>query len=238
MVFGNRVDEVRIMIKNTVNDILSEEQQFRLENIRLVKQIERLTKMNYWLGVFSGMINEAKLNEVILIVPTRECDFLTYRTKLNDETSVVVDVSTSPLVFLDLMAQDRRRPSGCIIQAVPNSCSNIIWVEHMEIPDLIIPNISRSIISSGNAYGAKHWVSLMKKQCARLASLVYSESKHNFLKLAEGTVLDFYGGVTTSSISYNWTMVLGIRIMIKNTIDDISSEEPQFRLENIRLVKR
>ncbi|KAI5669491.1 hypothetical protein M9H77_19344 [Catharanthus roseus] len=45
----------------------------------------------------------------------------------------------------------------------------IIWVEHVEIPDLIVHNMSRSIISSGYAYGAKHLVSFMKKQCKHLA---------------------------------------------------------------------
>ncbi|KAI5669494.1 hypothetical protein M9H77_19347 [Catharanthus roseus] len=146
---------------------------------------------------FSGIINEAKLNEVISIsdatIPTRECEFLTYGTKLNNETMVVFDVSVG-----------RRRPSGCIIQAVPNGCLKIIWVEHTEIPDLIIHSMSRSIISSGYAYGAKHRVSFMKQTCE---PLVNPKGKHNLLKLVER--LNFYGGLTTSSSAYNWAMVLG-----------------------------
>ncbi|KAI5669487.1 hypothetical protein M9H77_19340 [Catharanthus roseus] len=108
----------------------------------------------------------AEFRALSFVVPTRECDFLTYRTKLNDETKVVVDVSIGPLIFLGLMAQGRRRPSECIIQAMPNGFSKILWVEHVEIHDLIIHSMSRSIISSGYAYGAKHWVSLMKQQYA------------------------------------------------------------------------
>lgn len=141
----------------------------------------------------------------------------------------------------------------------------------MEVPDQIIHSLSRSIISSGNAYGAKRWVSFMKRQCERLTcatdimnypyvqdlnkigiiwifphesnctwyfqlyvnnhvfsywtALANLEGKQNILKLAERMVLNFYGGVSSSSSAYNWTVVVGngideVRIMTRKTIDD------------------
>ncbi|KAI5669488.1 hypothetical protein M9H77_19341 [Catharanthus roseus] len=110
------------------------------------------------------MITKAKLNEEISID-----DASSYNGAMQ---VVVVDVSVGLLLFLDLMAQAQRRPSGCIIQAVPNGCSRIIWVEHVEILDLIFHSMSRSIISSGYTYGAKHWLSFMKQQCERLACAI------------------------------------------------------------------
>ncbi|KAI5669493.1 hypothetical protein M9H77_19346 [Catharanthus roseus] len=113
------------------------------------------------------------------------------------------------------MSQGRRRPSECIIQAVPNGCSKIIWVEHVEIPHLIIHSMSRSIISCVYAYGAKHWISFMKQQYARLACAMDITNYSYIEDLNKIGILDnVYGGVTTSSIAYNWTMVLA------NGIDD------------------
>ncbi|KAI5654480.1 hypothetical protein M9H77_31667 [Catharanthus roseus] len=228
-------------------------------------QNKRTQMKNKWLRVFSGMISKGMLNQVIskgaaesyngalqvisvelcalsLVIPTRKYDFLRYCKKLNDETWVVVDVSVDPLLFQSPLNQCRRRPSRCIIQAMPNSCSKITWVEHMEVPDQIIHSLSRSIISSGNAYGAKRWVSFMKRQCERLTcatdimnypyvqdlnkiALANLEGKQNILKLAERMVLNFYGGVSSSSSAYNWTVVVGngideVRIMTRKTIDD------------------
>ncbi|KAI5669490.1 hypothetical protein M9H77_19343 [Catharanthus roseus] len=178
------------------------------------------------------MITEAKQNEVISIG-----DASSYNGTMH---VVVVDVLVGPLLFHDLMAQGWRRPSRCIIHL----CQMIILVEHVVIPDLINHIMSRSIISSGYTYSVKQWVSFMKQQCERLACATeitnypYNEdlNKIGIIDLSK-MVLDFYGGVTTSSSAYNWTMVLGnrvdeMRIMIKNTIDNISSEEQQFTLEN------
>ncbi|KAI5669489.1 hypothetical protein M9H77_19342 [Catharanthus roseus] len=89
----------------------------------LLKMVDMFMELNKWLGLYSGMITEAKLNAVIsigdtssyngamqvifvefralsLVVPTRECDFLRYCRKLNDETWVVVDALVYPCSFM------------------------------------------------------------------------------------------------------------------------------------------
>lgn len=45
-------------------------------------------------------------------------------------------------------------------------------MEHVEVQDSFEHKLSKSIIQSGNAYGAKRWVSVMERQCERLASVM------------------------------------------------------------------
>lgn len=46
--------------------------------------------------------------------------------------------------------------------------SQVIWVEHLECQKSIIPTMYRSIVNSGIAFGARHWIATLQQQCEQL----------------------------------------------------------------------
>lgn len=67
----------------------------------------------------------------------------------------------------------------------------IIWVEHVAVQDQIINDLSKSIIRSGYAYGAKHWISTLERQCERISSVIGDTSYP-------------YGGILNEIGKYNY----------------------------------
>ncbi|XP_064964795.1 homeobox-leucine zipper protein ROC3-like isoform X2 [Musa acuminata AAA Group] len=48
----------------------------------------------------------------------------------------------------------------------------VIWVEHAEVEDKPVHQIFQQFVSAGEAFGATRWVSVLQRQCERLASLM------------------------------------------------------------------
>ncbi|KAL8520460.1 hypothetical protein ACS0TY_011111 [Phlomoides rotata] len=128
-------------------------------------------------GHASGSIHlmYAEVQVVSPLVPTRETHFLRYCQHNAEEGSWgIVDFP------LDGFQNDyppsfpyyRRRPSGCIIQDMPNGYSRVTWVEHAQVEDAPIHHVFTSLVSSNLAFGAHRWLAVLQRQCERLASLM------------------------------------------------------------------
>lgn len=48
----------------------------------------------------------------------------------------------------------------------------IIWVEHSEADDSSVPEMFQALVTSGHAYGAKHWLGNLVRQCERLGHIM------------------------------------------------------------------
>ncbi|MBA0694654.1 hypothetical protein Goari_004931, partial [Gossypium aridum] len=214
---------------------------------------------NQWSSVFCGIVSRAMTLEVLStgvagnyngalqvmtaefqvpspLVPTRENYFVRYCKQHIDGTWAVVDVSLDNL-RPNLMSKCRRRPSGCLIQELPNGYSKVIWVEHVEVDDRAVHNIYRPVVNSGLAFGAKRWVATLDRQCERLASSMASnipagdlcvitspEGRKSMLKLAERMVTSFCTGVGAST-AHAWTTLSAtgsddVRVMTRKSMDD------------------
>jgi hypothetical protein len=44
----------------------------------------------------------------------------------------------------------------------------VIWVEHLECQKSTVHTMYRTVINSGLAFGARHWVATLQLQCERL----------------------------------------------------------------------
>ncbi|XP_038988171.1 homeobox-leucine zipper protein ROC2-like isoform X2 [Phoenix dactylifera] len=224
-----------------------------------INLVEILMDVNQWSSVFSSIVSRALTFEVLStgvagnyngalqvmsaefqvpspLVPTRESLFVRYCKQHADGTWAVVDVSLDSLRPSPVL-RCRRRPSGCLIQEMPNGYSKVIWVEHVEVDDRSVHNIYKPLVNSGLAFGAKRWVSTLDRQCERLASVMASnipsgdigvitspEGRKSMLKLAERMVMSFCGGVTAST-THQWTTLSGsgaedVRVMTRKSIDD------------------
>ncbi|KAD4982261.1 hypothetical protein E3N88_18932 [Mikania micrantha] len=221
--------------------------------------VELLMDVNQWSNVFSGIVSRAMTLEVLStgvagnyngalqvmsaefqvpspLVPTRENYFVRYCKQHADGTWAVVDVSLDNLRPSSI-SRCKRRPSGCLIQELPNGYSKVTWVEHVEVDDRAVHNIYRLLVNSGLAFGAKRWVATLERQCERLASVLANnipsgdvgvittpEGRKSMLKLAERMVLSFCSGVGAST-SHTWTTLSGsgaddVRVMTRKSMDD------------------
>ncbi|XP_059623977.1 homeobox-leucine zipper protein MERISTEM L1 [Cornus florida] len=224
-----------------------------------INLVEILMDVNQWSSVFSGVVSRAMTLEVLStgvagnyngalqvitaefqvpspLVPTRENYFVRYCKQHADGTWAVVDVSLDNLRPSSI-SRCRRRPSGCLIQELPNGYSKVIWVEHVEVDDRAVHTIYKPLVNSGLAFGAKRWVATLDRQCERLASVMAnnipagdvgvittSEGRKSMLKLAERMVMSFCTGVGAST-AHTWTTLSGsgaddVRVMTRKSMDD------------------
>ncbi|KAK0578942.1 hypothetical protein LWI29_018764 [Acer saccharum] len=224
-----------------------------------INLVEILMDVNQWSSVFCGIVSRAMTLEVLStgvagnyngalqvmsaefqvpspLVPTRENYFVRYCKQHPDGTWAVVDVSMENLRTTPI-SKCRRRPSGCLIQELPNGYSKVIWVEHVEVDDRSVHNLYKPLVNSGLAFGAKRWVATLDRQCERLASSMASnipagdlcvitspEGRKSMLKLAERMVTSFCTGVGASS-AHAWTTLSAtgsddVRVMTRKSMDD------------------
>ncbi|CAH1439993.1 unnamed protein product [Lactuca virosa] len=224
-----------------------------------INLVEILMDVNQWSNVFSGIVSRAMTLEVLStgvagnyngalqvmtaeyqvpspLVPTREYYFVRYCKQHADGTWAVVDVSLDNL-RPSAMSRSRRRPSGCLIQELPNGYSKVTWIEHVEVDDRAVHDIYGLVVNSGLAFGARRWVSTLDRQCERLASAMANnipagdvgvittlEGRKSMLKLAERMVLSFCSGVGAST-THTWTTLSGsgaddVRVMTRKSVDD------------------
>ncbi|XP_022877991.1 homeobox-leucine zipper protein MERISTEM L1-like [Olea europaea var. sylvestris] len=224
-----------------------------------ISLVEILMDVNQWRSVFSSIVSRAMTVEVLStgvagnyngalqvmtaefqvpspLVPTREFYFARYCKQHGDGTWAVVDVSLDNLRDASV-SRCRRRPSGCLIQDLPNGYSKVTWVEHVEVDDRAVHNIYKPLVNSGLAFGARRWVATLDRQCERLASVMANnisagdvgvisspEGRKSMLKLAERMVMSFCTGVGAST-AHTWTTMSGsgaddVRVMTRKSVDD------------------
>ncbi|KAJ9562953.1 hypothetical protein OSB04_008113 [Centaurea solstitialis] len=189
-----------------------------------------------WQLQWSSASDDSRVSVPSPLVPTRENYFVRYCKQHADGTWAVVDVSLDNLRPSSI-SRCRRRPSGCLIQELPNGYSKVTWVEHVEVDDRAVHNIYRLLVNSGLAFGAKRWVATLDRQCERLASAMANnipagdvgvitspEGRKSMLKLAERMVLSFCSGVGAST-AHTWTTLSGsgaddVRVMTRKSMND------------------
>ncbi|PSS16161.1 Homeobox-leucine zipper protein [Actinidia chinensis var. chinensis] len=224
--------------------------------------VQILMDVNQWITAFAGIISKATTLEILSegisgdyngalqmmsaefqvlspLVPTREAHFVRYCKHYGDGTWAVVDVSLDSF-YPCPPVRCRRRPSGCLIQEMPNDYSKVTWIEHVEVDDRGVHNIYRPLVNSGLAFGAKRWLSTLSRHCERFANAVAEnppptliignnviislEGRRGMFKLAERMAISFCCGVSAST-AHTWTTISGsgaddIRVMTQKSIDD------------------
>ncbi|KAK6154654.1 hypothetical protein DH2020_008902 [Rehmannia glutinosa] len=225
----------------------------------LKSEASRESAVNQWSSVFSSIVSRAVTLEVLStgvagnyngalqvmtaefqvpspLVPTRENYFVRYCKQHGDGTWAVVDVSLDNLRPTSI-SRCRRRPSGCLIQELPNGYSKVTWIEHVEVDDRAVHSIYKALVNSGLAFGARRWVAILDRQCERLASVMANnisagdvgvisspKGRKSMLKLAERMVMSFCTGVGAST-AHTWTTLSGsgaddVRVMTRKSMDD------------------
>ncbi|XP_031259103.1 homeobox-leucine zipper protein HDG5 isoform X2 [Pistacia vera] len=168
----------------------------------------------------SGSLNlmYAELQVLSPLVPTREAYFLRYcQQNVEEGTWAIVDF---PIDSFHENVQPsfplyRRRPSGCVIQDMPNGYSRVTWVEHAQIEEKPVHQIFSHLVYSGMAFGAHRWLGVLQRQCERMASLMARniadlgvipspEARKNLMRLAQRMIRTFCVNISTCS-GQSWT---------------------------------
>ncbi|PIA58672.1 hypothetical protein AQUCO_00500546v1 [Aquilegia coerulea] len=199
--------------------------------------------VNKWMDIFPSIISRAKTVQIISsgiaghasgslhlmyaelqvqspLVPTREAHFLRYCQQNAEEgTWAIVDFPIDS--FHDSLQYSfpryRRRPSGCLIQDMPNGYSRVTWVEHAEVEDKPVHQIFNHFVNSGTAFGAQRWLAVLQQQCERLASLMARnisdlgviptpEARKNLMKLTQRMIRTFCFNISTAG-GQSWTAI-------------------------------
>ncbi|KAH6830971.1 homeobox-7 [Perilla frutescens var. hirtella] len=203
--------------------------------------VDAFLDANKWMELFPSIISRAKTLQVVHsevpghasgsihlmyaelqllspLVATREAHFLRYcQHNAEEGTWAIVDYP------IDAFQNDyppsfpyyKRRPSGCIIQDMPNGYSRVTWVEHAEVEDGPINTVFSSLVSSGAAFGAQRWLAVLQRQCERLASLMARnisdlgvipspEARKSLMNLAQRMIRTFCLNISTS-YGQSWT---------------------------------
>ncbi|XP_044465562.1 homeobox-leucine zipper protein HDG5-like isoform X2 [Mangifera indica] len=202
--------------------------------------VDAFLDANKWMDLFPSIVARAKTIQIIAsgisgatgslhlmyaelqvlspLVPTRETYFLRYcQQNIEEGTWAIVDfpidgfhVNIQPSFSLY-----RRRPSGCIIQDMPNGYSTVTWVEHAQVEEKPIHQIFSHFVYGGMAFGAHRWLGVLQRQCERVASLMARniadlgvipspEARKNLMRLAQRMIRTFCVNISTSS-GQSWT---------------------------------
>ncbi|KAE8725500.1 hypothetical protein F3Y22_tig00008706pilonHSYRG00099 [Hibiscus syriacus] len=180
-----------------------------LVNMNAMNIVELLMDSKDWSMVFSSIVSRATLLGVILDTVDGSCNGV-LQVVVAHGTWGVVDVSLENL-FPYPQIQFKRRPSGCLIQQIPNNggASNVTWVEHVEVDNKYLHPLFRPIVNSGFAFSAKRWIAVLHRHCQWLAScmarttptytgvLIPQPGRESMLKVAEKMTRKFFMNISS-----------------------------------------
>ncbi|XP_042490003.1 homeobox-leucine zipper protein ROC8-like isoform X2 [Macadamia integrifolia] len=188
----------------------------------------------------SLLLMYAEMQVLSPLVPTREFYFLRYCQQIEEGLWAIGDVSfdLSQEIQSSLPFYIRKLPSGCLIQDLPNGCSKVTWVEHVELEDKNPTHlIYRDLVHSGMAFGAERWINTLQRMCERFACLMVTtsssrdlsgvipspEGRRSLMKLSQRMVNNFCTGLGASN-GHGWTPLsglndVGIRVTVHKSSD-------------------
>ncbi|KAG6687884.1 hypothetical protein I3842_11G097300 [Carya illinoinensis] len=199
--------------------------------------VDAFLDANNWMELFPSIVSRAKTVQVLSsgdpghasgslqlmyaelqvlspLVPTREGHFLRYCQQNAEEAGTWAIVDFPIDSFHDNLQPSfpryKRRPSGCLIQDMPNGYSRVTWIEHAEVEEKPVHQFFSDFVYSGMAFGAQRWLAVLQRQCERVASLMARnvsdlgvipspEARKNLMKLAQRMVRTFCVNISTSS---------------------------------------
>ncbi|BAT91609.1 hypothetical protein LR48_Vigan05g211700 [Vigna angularis] len=230
--------------------------------VDLPRLVQSFLDVNQWKEMFPCLISKAATVDVICngegpnrngavqlmfaelqmltpMVPTREVYFVRFCKQLSAEQWAIVDVSIDKVEDnIDAsLVKCRKRPSGCIIEDKSNGHCKVIWVEHLECQKSAVHSLYRTIVNSGLAFGARHWITTLQLQCERLVFFMATNvpmkdstgvatlaGRKSILKLAQRMTWSFCHAIGASSF-HTWTKVTSkngedIRISSRKNLND------------------
>ncbi|KAI4340868.1 hypothetical protein MLD38_025666 [Melastoma candidum] len=183
--------------------------------------VEILMDADKWLKAFPCLITNASTTHVISdfaigskdaslqlmkaefqvlspLVSTCQVRFIRFCKQQREGFWAIVDVSVENNADSRAVTYCRRLPSGCILQDLPNNCTKVTWIEHLEYDTSSIHPLFCLAINSGVLFGAPRWLASLQRHCeSRNTKLsgINPLGKQNVLKLAQHMNELFFFGI-------------------------------------------
>ncbi|XP_073312971.1 homeobox-leucine zipper protein HDG5 [Primulina huaijiensis] len=222
--------------------------------------VDAFMDANKWMELFPSIISRAKTLQVVHssvsghasgslhlmyaelqvlspLIPTREAHFLRYcQHNAEEGTWAIVDFPLDGFhnSYPPSFPYYKKRPSGCIIQDMPNGYSRVTWVEHAEVEDDPVHQVFNHQVGGGTSFGAHRWLAVLQRQCERLASLMARNisdlgaiptpnARKNLMNLAQRMIRTFCLNISTSC-GQSWTALSDsaddtVRITTRKVVD-------------------
>ncbi|XP_050232565.1 homeobox-leucine zipper protein GLABRA 2 [Mercurialis annua] len=230
--------------------------------VDLPRLVQSFMDVNQWKEMFPCLISKAATVDVICngegpskdgavqlmfaevqmltpMVATREVYFVRFCKQLCAEKWAIVDVSVEKVEDnIDAsLVKCRKRPSGIIIEDKSNGHCKVTWVEHLEWQKSTVHTLYRTIVNSGLAFGARHWIATLQLQCERIVFFMATNvptkdstgvatlaGRKSILKLAQRMTWNFCRAIGGSSY-HTWNKVTGktgedIRVSSRKNLND------------------
>ncbi|KAL1195452.1 Homeobox-leucine zipper protein HDG9 [Cardamine amara subsp. amara] len=199
--------------KNLVDMFLDTEKWARLfpTIVNEAKTIHVLEPMDRQGHISSLKLIYEQLHILSPLVPPREYMILRCCQQMEGDLWLIVDVSCHPPNFdfdFELTAPScYKRPSGCLIQGLPDGRSKVTWIEHVEVYDkarIQVHRLYKDLLFGDFGYGARRWAITLERICERLS----------LSSISDLPITDYIGVVKSVEGRRN-VMSLGER-MVKN----------------------
>ncbi|CAN8260573.1 unnamed protein product [Cochlearia groenlandica] len=171
------------------------------------------------------------------LVPARE--FMTVRCcqQIGEGLWIIADVSHSIIEFDKVNQTCCKRPSGCLIRALPNGHSEVTWIEHVEVDEKFDAHwmYKDLLFGGGLGYGAKRWIVSLQRMCERISlssiltipsndylnEIIPSvEGRMSVMKLGERMLMNFNEMLTMSgNVDFPHQTNCGVRVSIRMSSD-------------------
>ncbi|CAA7032802.1 unnamed protein product [Microthlaspi erraticum] len=158
--------------------------------IEATKLVEMCLDSEKWKELFPTIVSKAKTIHVLgsdkensnvlqviweqlhilsPLVPARDFMIVRCCQKIDEGTWIVADVSHSIVNFDQVNASCFKRPSGCLIQTLPNAHSKVTWIEHVEVDEKSEAHkMYKELLRGGSGYSAKRWIVTLERMCERM----------------------------------------------------------------------
>ncbi|KAK9063210.1 hypothetical protein SSX86_017080 [Deinandra increscens subsp. villosa] len=217
--------------------------------------VEALLDPNRWRDMFLGLIGssstidvlssgngdsrngvvqlmQAEIQLVSPLVPARQVRFIRFCRQQAEGVWAVVDVSVDAgrEGFIS-----RRLPSGCIVHDMPNGFSKVMWIEHTEYDESVVPNQYRPLLRSGLGFGAQKWISVLQRHCECITTIMSLDAatddapvlpaggKRSLTSLAHRMTATFCSGVCATG-GHKWDVIgnapEAAKIMIRKSLNN------------------
>ncbi|KAF8048008.1 hypothetical protein N665_2726s0005 [Sinapis alba] len=164
------------------------------------------------------------------LVPPREFMIVRCCQKIDEGLWIVADVSHRIVNSDQINPFCYKRPSGCLIRALPGAHSEVTWIEHVEVehkPDE--HRLYRELLCGGSGYGAKRWTTTLERMCERMtlystliipatdwSEAIATVEGRSVMKLGERMVKNFSEMLTMSGkVDFPQQSKCGVRISIR-----------------------
>ncbi|GAA0174739.1 homeodomain transcription factor [Lithospermum erythrorhizon] len=194
------------MNAHRIANIFMDVEQWSLLFSNMVSKATNLGRLTQGQGSIDGVVQvmNATYEFSSPLLKGRDFKFARYCRQRDSSTWLISDVSLEK-VFPNPIIKCQRRPSGCLIQALPDGFSKVTFVEHNVVSKDIVHNMFEKLVDSSLVFTSNRWLTTLQRFYDR--NTIFERDIGNewkgVLKLGERMLRSYHSNVN-SSLDIRW----------------------------------